>query len=113
VTPHLRHAHKYDQTGVESARQFRFRTEPDTPTGAAAANLVELEAVLASCDEGVLRHHCPRQDLSRWVADVFHDGPLAADLAAAEASLTPRSPSAVIEQVRLALIAALQGRYPR
>jgi hydroxymethylpyrimidine pyrophosphatase-like HAD family hydrolase len=110
VTPHLRHEHKYDQTGVEPAHQFHFRTEPDTPTGAVAANLSELEAELAGCDEGVLRHHCPGHDLSHWVADVFHDGPLAASLAAAEAALTRRSPGAVVEQVRLALIAALQDR---
>src|ERR1700722_9818639 len=113
VTPHLRHEHKYDQAGVEPAHRFHFRTEPGAPTGAVAANLSELEAELAGCDEGVLRHHCPGHDLSRWVADVFHDRPLAADLAAAEASLTRRSPGAVVEQVRLALITALQDRYPR
>jgi hypothetical protein len=113
VTPHLRHEHKYDQTGVEPAHQFHFRTEPDTPTGAVAANLSELEAELAGCDEGVLRHHCPGHDLSHWVADVFHDGPLAASLATAEAALTPQSPGAVVEQVRLALIFALQDRRSR
>ena len=113
VTSHLRHEHKYDQAGVEPAHRFHFRTEPGTPTGAVAANLNELEAELAGCDEGVLRHHCPSHDLSHWVADVFHDRPLAANLAAAEASLTRRSPGAVVEQVRLALITALQDRYPR
>jgi hypothetical protein len=60
----------------------------------------------------VLRHHCLGHDFSRWVADVFRDGPLAADLAAAEASLTRYGPAAVVEQVRLTLIAALQGRLP-
>jgi hypothetical protein len=113
VTPHLRHEHKYDQAGVEPAHWFQFRTGPGTPTGAVAANLTELEAALADCDEGVLRHHGLSHDFSRWTADVFHDGPLAADLAAAEASLTRRSPGAVVEQVRLALIAALQDRLPR
>jgi len=113
VTAHLRHEHKYDQSGVEPAHRFYFRTEPDNPTGAVAANLAELEAELARCDEGVLRHHCPGHDFSCWVASVFRDGPLAADLAAAEASLTARSPGAVVEQVRLALIAALQDRHPR
>jgi len=73
----------------------------------------ELEAELAACDESVLRHHCLSHDFSRWVADVFRDGPLAADLAAAEASLTRYGPAAVVEQVRLALIAALQARRPR
>jgi hydroxymethylpyrimidine pyrophosphatase-like HAD family hydrolase len=113
VTPHLRHEHKYDQAGVELAHWFHFRTEPGTPTGAFAANLNELEDELARCDAGVLRHHCPSRDFSRWVADVFHDRPLAAELAAAEGTLTRRSPGAVVEQARLALVFALQDRRSR
>ena len=112
LTAHLRHEHKYDQAGVEPARRFHFRTEPGAPTGAVAANLADLEAELAACDEGVLRHHCPGRDFSRWVADVFHEGTLAARLTAAEGSLASRSPSAVVEQVRLTLIAVLQDRHP-
>jgi hypothetical protein len=113
TTSHLRHEHKYSQYGVEPARRFHFRTESDTPTGAVAANLAELEAELARCDEGVLRHHCPGQDFSRWVSDVFHDKALADGLGAAEASLPAHSPRAVVDQVRLALIAALQERHLR
>ncbi len=112
-TPHLRHEHKYGQYGVEPGRRFYFRTEPDTPTGAVAANLAELEAELARCDVGVLRHHCPGQDFSHWVAGVFHDKALADGLLAAEASLPVQSPDAVANQVRLALIAALQERHFR
>ena len=110
ATPHLRHEHKYDRSGVEPGRRFYFRTEPDSPTGAVAANLGELEAELARCDRGVLRHHCPRHDFSNWVAGVFHDQQLAADIAAAEAVLAPGSPTAVVEEVRVALIAAFQAR---
>ena len=106
-------AHQYDQSGVEPSHRFHFRTEPDTATGATAANLAELEAELARCDEGLLRHHCPGHDFSRWVAGVFHDRALAAALGAAEATLPARSPAAVVEQVRVALIAALQDRHPR
>jgi hypothetical protein len=112
-TPHLRHQHKYDHAGVEPARRFYFRTEGDTPTGATAANLPELEAELVRCDPGVLRHHCPSHDFSGWTAAVFHDQPLAADLAAAETQLLAHSPTAVVEQARLALIAALQARNAR
>jgi len=113
ATAYPRHEHKYDQAGVEPSHRFHFRTEPGTPTGAVAANLADLEAELAGCDESVLRHHCPGHDFSRWVADVFHDGPLPADLAAAEAALTRRGPAAVVEQARLTLIPALQDRLPR
>jgi hypothetical protein len=57
------------RSGVEPVHQFHFRTEPGTPTGAVADNLIELEAELAGCD--------------------------------------------VVEQVCLALIAALQDRRSR
>jgi len=113
ITPHLRHEHKYDQSGVDPAHRFYFRTEPDTPTGAIAANLAELEAELGRCDQGALRHHCAGHDFSRWTLSVFHDKALAADLYAAEAALTAHSHGAAVEQVRLALIAALQVRPPR
>ena len=112
-TPHLRHEHKYDLAGVEPAHRFYFRNEGDTPTGAVAANLHELEAELAVCDRGVLRHHGPSHDFSRWIAAVFHDQPLAAKLVAAEAQLSDHSPAAIVEQQRLALIAALQARRAR
>ncbi|MGO9900626.1 MAG: HAD hydrolase family protein [Solirubrobacteraceae bacterium] len=112
-TSHLRHEHKYDHAGVEPAHRFYFRDQQDTPTGAVAANLPELEAEFVVCDRGVLRHHCPSHDFSRWVAAVFHDQPLADELAVAEAQLSDHSPAAIVEQVRLALIAALQSRYAR
>ena len=110
TTPHLRHARKYEQAGVEPARRFYFKTGPDSATGAVAANLDDLEAELGRCDRGVLRHHCPRHEFSRWVAGVFRDESLAADLAELEAALPADSHAAVVEQVRLALIAVLQTR---
>lgn len=109
-TPHLRHEHKYDRGGAERGRGFYFRTEADTLTGAVAANLAELEDLLIRCEPGVLRHHCPRHDFSHWVAAVLHDETLATDLAAAEAQISAQSPAAIVEQVRLALVAALQAR---
>lgn len=72
------------------------------------------DVVLAKPDgEGVLRHYCPGRDFSRWVSDVFHDKALAVSLSAVESSLPAQSPGAVVDQVRLALIAALQERHPR
>ena len=55
---------------------------------------------------------CGGHDFSRWTAGVFHDQSLAAALAAAEARLTADRPAALVEQVRVALIAALQERLP-
>ena len=112
-TPHLRHEHKYDRVGVEPGRRFYFRAEPNTPTGVVAANLLELEDELVRCERDVLRHHCPGHDFSRWIAGVFHQESLATVMAAAEAGVQDRSPAAVVEQARLALIAALQARRSR
>jgi hydroxymethylpyrimidine pyrophosphatase-like HAD family hydrolase len=112
-TPHLRHEHKYDHTGLEPGRRFYFRNQDDAPTGAMAGNLRELEVELVRCDRGVLRHHCPGHEFSRWVAEVFLDQSLARSLAVAEAGLSSDSPAAIVEQVRVALIAALQARRQR
>ena len=57
-------------------------------------------------------HACQRRSRSR-VASVFHDQPLADELTAAEAQLSAQSPAAIVEQMRLALIAALQARHAR
>jgi hydroxymethylpyrimidine pyrophosphatase-like HAD family hydrolase len=113
ATSHFRHNHKYGTTGVDVTRRFYFRTVPDTPTGAVAANLAELEAELARCDRGVLRHHCPKHDFSRWIGGVFHDHTLAQQVAAAEEELSASSPAAVVEETRVGLVAALQQRRPR
>ncbi len=103
-------ARGYQIASVEPAQRFYSRTEDSAP-GAVLANLPELEAELATCDAGVLRHHCAEHDFSRWVAGVFHNDPLAADIAAAEAQLSAASPTDTVEHVRLALIAALQARH--
>lgn len=110
VTPHLRHTHKYDHRPLEGERGFHFRRSPTELTGALAANLAELEDEVSRCERAVLRHHCPRHDFSRWVADVFHDPGLADTLATAESSVTEASTAATVEQARLEVIGALQAK---
>ncbi|MGO9976197.1 MAG: hypothetical protein ACLP01_26020 [Solirubrobacteraceae bacterium] len=68
------------------------------------------EAAIAVCETGVLRHHCAEHDFSRWVAGVFSNEPLAANIAAAGAQLSAESPPETVEHARLALIAALQAQ---
>ena len=58
---------------VQAAEGFCFRNADNTPTGAVATSLLELAVELEACDPGVLRHHCPDRDLSRWV--IFASGP--------------------------------------
>ncbi len=83
----------YQLAGVEPAQRFYFRIEDDATPRAVVANLPELEAAIVACDAGVLPHYCAEQNFSRWVAGVFHNEPLAADIAAAEAQLSADSPS--------------------
>ncbi|MGO9976310.1 MAG: helix-turn-helix transcriptional regulator [Solirubrobacteraceae bacterium] len=104
-------ARGYQLAGVAAAQRFYFRIEDDATPRAVVANLPELEAAIAACDAGVLRHHCAEHDFSRWVAGVFENEPLAAEIAAAEAQLSADSPTETIEQTRLALITVLQARH--
>ncbi len=104
-------ARGYQLAGVPAAQRFYFRIEDDVTPRAVVANLPELEAAIAACDAGVLRHHCAEHDFSRWVAGVFQNEPLAAEIAAAEAQLSAGSPTETVEDVRLALTEALQARH--
>jgi hypothetical protein len=75
-----------------------------------AANLGDLETELDRCDRAVVRHHCSRRDFSRWIAHVLHRSALAASVASVEAAVSPDSPGAVVDAVRVRLVAALQAR---
>ena len=112
-TTHFRHVHKYDTVGTPDHRRFVFRAVPDHRTGAVAINPGELEVELASCERAVLRHHAPRRDFSRWIAEVFHDDSLSAAIRAAEMTIDTESPSALVESARLAMINALRARLKR
>ncbi len=101
----------YQLASVEPAQRFYFRIVDDATPRVVVANLPELEAVIAICSLDVVRHHCAEHDFSRWVAGVFENEPLAADIAAAEAQLSGDSPTETVEHSRLALIAVLQARH--
>jgi hypothetical protein len=104
-------ARGYQLAVVEAAQRFYFLIEDDVTPRVVVANLPELEAAIAACGPGVLREHCAQRDFSRWVAGVLGNEPLAADIAAAEARLSGDSPTETVEEVRPALIAALQARH--
>lgn len=112
-TSHFRHEHKYGAGGVSGERRFYLRSDPDVPTGVTAGNLAELAVVLADCDPGVLRHHCPRGDFSRWIADVFHDRVVVDEVRAVEGTVVASSPAADVERARSALVAVLSGARAR
>jgi DNA-binding transcriptional ArsR family regulator len=106
-----RAARGYQLAGVEAAQRFYFGIEDDVTPRAVVASLPGLEAAIAVCGPGVLRHHCAEHDFSRWVAGVLRNEPLADAIAAAEAQLSADSPTETVEHARRALTAALEARH--
>ncbi len=104
-------ARGYQLASVEPAQRFYFGIEDEVTPRAVVASLPELEAAIAVCGPGVLRHHCAEHDFSRWVAGVLRNEPLADAIAAAEAQLSVDSPTETVEHARRALTAALQARH--
>jgi hydroxymethylpyrimidine pyrophosphatase-like HAD family hydrolase len=76
LTTHVRHRTKYLDMPVPEAQAFVFSVE-GRPV-ARARTLKEFVGLLAALPAGVLDGHLRRHDFSRWVADVFKDGALAA-----------------------------------
>lgn len=100
-TAHHRHWHKYSMGRLPHERRFYFRSGWDHATGAAAANLEEFERYLRSCEENVVTHHAGLGDLSRWVAEVLGDPPLAARLRAVEDKLRAGALTPATARIRL------------
>jgi hypothetical protein len=109
ATAHTRHEHKYATMRVDERKGFHFRTGPDRLSGAVAQTLDELEAEIARCPSSVLRHHVPRRDISRWIADVIRDDRLARRIAAVESLADPDSPPAVLDETRRCLLRVLRS----
>jgi hypothetical protein len=83
-TTHVRHLRKYADSRVPFGERFLFR-RPNGHVVAEARSLHDFRRVVASVEDGVLRHHAERGDFSRWVLDVFADRELAKQLRKTEA----------------------------
>ncbi len=79
LTSHVRHRSKYLEVSMKEGRPFVF-TDNGTPVGAAVKTLMEFVSALANCSPRVLDGHARRGDFSRWIADTFHDQPLALEI---------------------------------
>ncbi len=90
-------------------RRFYFRRSWDAATGATAASIEELEHELRTCEDEVIAHHCRFADLSRWIAGVLGDPPLAA--AVAEIEKAVRAGTTSIAEARADLTGVIHGRY--
>jgi hypothetical protein len=108
LTNHVRHASRQNYLRVPDERRFYFRFNVNALTPYTAGSPAELEVAVSRCDPSVLRHHCPRNDFSRWVRHVFHDEQLASRIEAVEREVYPDSGRATIEAARIRLVGALQ-----
>ena len=79
LTSHVRHRSKYLEVPVREGRPFVF-TDNGNPVGTPVKTLKEFVSALANCPPRVLDGHARRGDFSRWIADTFHDQPLALEI---------------------------------
>jgi hydroxymethylpyrimidine pyrophosphatase-like HAD family hydrolase len=79
LTSHVRHMSKYRDVPAIEGRAFVF-TSHGKPWGVPARNIHEFVSLLGSSPREVLEGHTRRGDFSRWIADVFHDHPLASNV---------------------------------
>ena len=101
LTPHVRHREKYIDAPVGEGRAFVFNGGHELKPRA-ARTLRQFVAELGSRHD--LDSYLRRSDFSRWIADVFGDHPLAAELANLEAehraSSAPGTVPAIFEAIR-------------
>lgn len=79
LTPHVRHRSKYLEVPMSEQHAFVFTCD-QRPVGTAARTLKEFVAMLTQVPAASLEGHAHRSDFSRWIAEVFGDQPLAADM---------------------------------
>ena len=100
LTAHVRHRSKYLDVPIQSGREFIF-TAGGKPVGPPSKTLQEFVSSLGSVSTEVLDGHVRRGDFSRWIAEVFHDHPLASDVRKVE------------QRYRLGYVESLQGELVR
>ncbi len=106
LTAHVRHRSKYFDVPIPAGREFVF-TADGRALGAPCRSLKEFIASLGSLPGGVLDEHARRGDFSRWIADVFHDHPLASDLR----KLEQRCRLGYVANLSREFAKAIQARY--
>jgi hypothetical protein len=77
LTRHVRHEHKYLDAPLAEHLAFRLEPAPGRPERT-LRTLRDLVGALECTPAAELDGHLRRGDFSRWVEDVFHDGPLSA-----------------------------------
>jgi hypothetical protein len=106
LTPHVRHREKYVDVPVTEHRAFVFAANGQ-PSGQRARTLRQFVSILERAPVPMLEGYLRRGDFSRWVADVFGDYPLAAELRALEEEHQAGPSADTVPEI----VAAIRGRY--
>ena len=106
LTAHVRHKSKYFEVPMPAGREFVFSAN-GRPLGPRCRTMKEFIDSLGNLPPGVLDEHAERGDFSRWVADVFHDHPLASDLR----KLEQRYRLGYVDSLPVDLVRAIRERY--
>lgn len=106
LTAHVRHRSKYFEVPIPAGREFVFSVD-GRPLGPRCRTFKEFIAALGDIPGGALDGHARRGDFSRWIADVFHDHPLASDLR----KLEQRYRLGYVESLSTELARAIRERY--
>ena len=106
ITPHVRHRSKYLEVPMLEHHAFVF-TCNGRPFGSPARTLKEFVSTLERLPVASIEGHARRGDFSRWIADVFGDQPLAADMRKVER----RYRRGQITNLCETLIAPIRERY--
>ncbi|MEZ5287889.1 MAG: hypothetical protein R2712_24435 [Vicinamibacterales bacterium] len=106
LTEHVRHRSKYLDMPIAEGHAFVFGEGAHLRHR--ARSLKEFMSLLATTPAPVLLGHVTRRDFSRWIEDVFRDGPLARRIRTIEAETDEVSdvPGAVA-----AISQAIRARY--
>lgn len=105
LTPHVRHREKYVDVPVSSHRAFVFNANGQP--GRRIRTLRQFVYELEHTSPGLLTEYVGRGDFSRWIADVFGDRALAAELRALE----QRFRAGKREETLPEMAGAVRGRY--
>jgi hydroxymethylpyrimidine pyrophosphatase-like HAD family hydrolase len=104
LTPHVRHREKYVDVPVTEQKAFVF-SQPGPV--ARARTLREFVTTLEPLSSTALQGYLRRGDFSRWMADVFGDRALAADIHEQECRYTSGIDLDTIPEI----VNAIRGRY--
>ncbi len=105
LTAHVRHQTKYLDMPVNDSQAFVFWL--NGRPGPRVRTLKALVGLLVTLPPAAIEGHLRRHDFSRWINDVFRDGPLARHLGGIEARIRSDEP----HDIAAAIGQAIRARY--